>query len=118
MPHSLKFEIMADEFWDDEDVCIIKRSIFDHPSKPYNGYFAEFIQEACGVEDPKEHVAYDIVPNGVSVLVRVPPFVVKDENQVLTPCNGMGQAFGMSASLPLQQGCAELMLHLIARLCG
>lgn len=73
---------MDEDSYDDENVCIIRRSILDHPAKGYFGYFSEFIQDACGAGDPKEHTAYHMVSQRLAVFVRCPPIVVRHGDEV------------------------------------
>jgi hypothetical protein len=57
----------------------MKRSILEHPAQPFQGYFAEFIQEACGQVSTKECVHLEWMPGGVMMCVRCPPFVLKGD---------------------------------------
>lgn len=71
----LPFIMFSDSSSNDSNVCVIKRSLFDHPERPFQTYLGEFVREVCGSTALKDFSCYQAVESGVAACVWCPPFL-------------------------------------------
>lgn len=67
----------SDSSWDSDDVCVMRRPIFEVVDATMGQHFAEFVRLACGVTASKGYIHSQKV-NGVDAAIAVcPPFALE-----------------------------------------
>lgn len=77
----------SDNSWDSDDVCVIRRSIFEAVGSTMSQHFAEYLRLACGVTASKAYVYGQAVDAGFAAIAYCPPFALDtSKSQVCCPC--------------------------------
>lgn len=76
-PRRTQDRMYSDSSWDSDDVCVMRRPIFEVVDASMGQHFAEFVRLACGVTASKSYVHAKKV-NGVDSAIAVcPPFALE-----------------------------------------
>ena len=67
----------SDNSWDSDDVCVIRRPVFEADAATMSQHFAEFLRLACGVTSSKPFFLTDVVDGGFAAIAACPPFALE-----------------------------------------
>ena len=79
------------------NVCVIRRSLLEHPTQSPQSYLSGFVQEVGGGVKSSQYSCHRAAPGGVAALVHCPPCAVKDSRVRLhldLASHGLEQAGG------------------------
>lgn len=97
-------KMYSDSSWDSDDVCVMRRSIFEARDESLAGYFAEFVRLACGIAASKGYILTQKLKNGHGALAICPPFAADASSPQVSPSRALFPPWrcssrGSSASL-------------------
>ena len=79
--------MFSDSSSSNENVCVIKRSIFEHPARPIQSYLAEFVREVCGSIRLNEFSSVRPAEASVAACVWCPPISISNDQVRPSPAS-------------------------------